>query len=708
MKLFFICSLLFLFFISCVYANNLSYNLEGVFALENSSLVDERTGLAGNNTNTVFNAGKLGNSAYFADDDDVVSLVVNSLRTNLAEGKEYTINCWVYYVQDGHNQYIMGVTDLNGTNGAYGAWGVYQDTRALYNLIKYKGVWRYNDGGLPLNVGAWNMVSQVWTNNSMYFYVNAINETPTNPTDFKITFTAGSPYQKKFVLGNACGYTGCSPSYENWDLGKIDECYVWDEALTDSQINFLYHSGYGRFYPGILVDIPYFNVTAYNSSNRNLIANYWAVINGTNYSTTNGSINSPLLSDEGDHAFVNVSVGADGFITEYFYNYNFTSDLNLTLNSFNINNCSDSLNYAVNFSFFDEDGNNNLDYDVMEIEALFGSSFDNLTFNYSDSDNSDDLFSVCVETNLTANFYLKHSRSDGFTNRFYLYNVSLGNQTFVYDLFNLDNVSDYSSLLVTVRSEDNYNYVENIVGTLQRNYLGEGVWRSVQMDKSGDFGLMTFLIREEDTDYRLVFRDEENHVLLTTETLKFFCDAGVCEITVLLGPYEVVEVVENMSLVVSYDNTSDLVNFSWANNDGNTVTVNSLVWKENMVRTVNICGVNQTGVSGVYSCNVSGFYGEVFAEVRLSGEKIFGTWIKVSPSDRDLSQNLDAEEQGFWTFAIMGTSFMFGLFSPVGAIIATFFGAVVVFVLGLFSPLTIMFLILAGVVGIAIGLKVRR
>jgi len=51
---------------------------------------------------------------------------------------------------------------------------------------------------------------------------------------------------------------------------------------------------------------------------------------------------------------------------------------------------------------------------------------------------------------------------------------------------------------------------------------------------------------------------------------------------------------------------------------------------------------------------------------------------------------------------------MAGIFSPVGAIVMMVFGLVVIYLLGLFTPLTLTFVVVAGIFGIVIGLVVRK
>jgi len=51
---------------------------------------------------------------------------------------------------------------------------------------------------------------------------------------------------------------------------------------------------------------------------------------------------------------------------------------------------------------------------------------------------------------------------------------------------------------------------------------------------------------------------------------------------------------------------------------------------------------------------------------------------------------------------------MLGLFSPAAGLIMMMFGLIVIFMLGLFSPISLTFVIIAGVLSVIIGFKVKQ
>lgn len=223
------------------------------------------------------------------------------------------------------------------------------------------------------------------------------------------------------------------------------------------------------------------------------------------------------------------------------------------------------------------------------------------------------------------------------------------------------------------------------------------------MDESGDYGLVFFNIYEEDTDYRLVYMDRSNNVLLTTTSMKFSCTSGICDLTQKLTPYSATTASTTLGHSITYNNQSRIINFSWST--ATDSTTRAIVTRETTTGTTTLCDSSQTGTSGNIYCNTTGYSGLFVATVQKDGV-IKGTSYFTAP-DTKLFNFVDKAEGAIWSFAIMVTVMGFGLFSPVGVIIAALFGLLVIYFMGLMSAITITFIIIAAVLGIAIGIKVR-
>jgi hypothetical protein len=327
----------------------------------------------------------------------------------------------------------------------------------------------------------------------------------------------------------------------------------------------------------------------------------------------------------------------------------------------------------------------------------------NLTFTSAPS------FSICVYPNvsLTFDIYAKFT-GGGSTHRSYLQNTTLDNSSvYTINIYNNATTTGYSTLRVTSRDRDTYAYVINALGVLQRFYVGEGVWRSVQMDRSGDYGLLVYDIRELTTDYRIQYYDRDNHLLLQTQSVKFSCSSGVCDVTQPLSDWVSTTTTSSITPTYSYNNVTNIITVNWTGDGLTTKTVNITVTHETMQGQQVACSSLQTGVGGTFSCNVS-LYNSNFLVTLFdtsTNSITLNTW--VDKSKARLSDYLSLGEQALWSFAILLTITAAGLFSPAGVIVTSTIGLVMIAILGIMTPITLTVLFIAGIIGFVLAVRLR-
>ena len=368
---------------------------------------------------------------------------------------------------------------------------------------------------------------------------------------------------------------------------------------------------------------------------------------------------------------------------------------------------------GLNFSIYHEDNPPyNLSADV-DVEGSYWTSTNPNPIGFNFSFDSVDHFGFSNTandtTNISLDMYIQYTTSDGFTHRYYLVNNTMNNITQQFSLYNFNYTTGISDLILTARERSTYNYFGNVIGKLQRRYVGESVWRTVQMDQSGDYGQLFYNILEETTDYRIIFMDLNNNVLQTTDTMKFICTDSKCEITYLLTPYSA-GVAEDVNGYVVYDNDTSIITAFWTDVSGDTVDFRSVVLKDTASGTLTICDQTSTGSSGNQTCDITGHIGNIMVRTSsvtngvtsYEGTKV----IEVRPSA--LYTVMGNVEGAFWTFAIVLTIVMFGLFSPAGSVIALVFGLIAAYALGLTNIISYVFLIIACILGVVIGIKVKN
>ena len=371
--------------------------------------------------------------------------------------------------------------------------------------------------------------------------------------------------------------------------------------------------------------------------------------------------------------------------------------------------CNSTFTYPIaNFTIYDENiPATKLNASSVDIEIFYWyyniSDKSNFTAKIENANN----FGICSEINTSVNTDTYVLYKANFTHRYIVLNKTLSNlnigQNYLYN-FNTT-ITDLSTLKITTRYQDNYIYYPNVIGKLQRKYYDEGVWRTVQMDMSDDFGLLIYNIYETTTDYRLIFLDENNNILKTTERMKFYCTSSLCDLTVLLDPFSAVSPSTTTNVTAAFDNITNTINISWNNIAGDSVSIDYLIRRDTMTGSVYVCNGTLTAASGNIDCNVTGYTGEVYVRVKAGDDYKVSEYIKLDTEKLgDLVGNL---EGGLWTVGVILTIVMIGVFSPAGAIIAMVVGLLSMFLFGMFTPLTVTFVIIVGGLGILIATKVR-
>lgn len=441
----------------------------------------------------------------------------------------------------------------------------------------------------------------------------------------------------------------------------------------------------------------YFNGTLYPSVIKNIVGSINAFTSTFQLPSTNATYNYTWV--------VNVTQ-VNGL------NYSFQVNGSYDVLEWLVYNCS-SGNYTLIMDLFHEDYPfNSLIGDVeIQLQYWLSNKETGSKFYYHKYTGGSKYYLCIFPPNKTfyADFYSQYAVSGGFTHRYYLFNHSLTTDATNLTLFNYNDTTGISDLSITVRYITTYNYFENIVSKLQRRYVNEGIWRTVQMDKSGDFGNIFFNIHEQNTDYRMLYYDINNNLLLQTTSMKFVCDTSICQLTQLLNPSSAVVTSDNISISWAINNATKIININWSENQGNNVNVQVRVAKSTNLGFTSICSVNQSGAAGTVNCNVTGYFGEVLLTVLTSHSPFvpsISEWIVLSRST--ITTLISRSDSVFITFIFMLLLIGIGFFSPLGVIIALMISLIGLYFLGVFAALSLTFVIIAGVMGFFISMKVKK
>ena len=434
--------------------------------------------------------------------------------------------------------------------------------------------------------------------------------------------------------------------------GSIDDVRVWDVALSAEQVRIAYDGG---FYTTNLM---------------------------------NGTYQANMTWRNGTTTETNTS--------EKVYVFNASE----SIAHLNLDDCSTHSFEFLGIDVWHEDIPNAHLISDMDIAGTFwyGESWNGPTYNRTLSLNLSNYanYTLCREENksMFADIYIRYAVTDGFTHRHYFVNHSFNTGVQNVSLYNYNYTTGLSDFDGEIRKISDYSIFSNIITSLQRLYIDDGnVWRTIQMDESGEFGKVFFNIREADTDYRLRFmRRSDQSILKTTDPLKFVCESGVCSFVIEIPDATATASTKDLNTTISYDATAGMINITWDDPTGVTSSVTWTVTKETLGGTLTLCSGTQTGSAGSTNCSVAGITGTVFVRVFAAASplKPFTSAI-YSLNTTGLWNVLQDEgyedDAAFWAFAILTTLVIGGIvIHPAVGIALLVFGGVIIGMLGLFSP----------------------
>lgn len=319
-------------------------------------------------------------------------------------------------------------------------------------------------------------------------------------------------------------------------------------------------------------------------------------------------------------------------------------------------------------------------------------------------------FSICISNaslNPSADIYVQYESLTGFMHRWYLNNFSISTTERTDTLYGFNTTTGISRLILNVQHGTDYSNYADVYVKLLQYYTSEDVWRIVQMQRSPDLGTVGFNVIEDNLDYKLEFYDVENHLLKTTNTLTFQCSAGLCDLTALLYPYQMLT--EGGHLVSNYtiNQTTRNITYSWYDSMNVTRTLNFLVSHTGSAgQNIYPCNITQTGNNGTWMCDLSLLNSEGIIYKWADGKLIGSDSIKWNSTQ--INSFIDEQDGMFWSIGIFLTVIVAGLISPALLVTMTVIGLWVISISGVSAAITWPMIGVAAAIGLLLNYKVRN
>ena len=444
-----------------------------------------------------------------------------------------------------------------------------------------------------------------------------------------------------------------------WSCEACDDsvnCFFADENRTINKINFRENEqGYSsstlegsseKFTINISIN------TAYQPTTMNLIYNNTVYVGtsnnlgGGNYTLTR-ILNIPGVTSSVNNTFLWSITLTNGI------NYN-SSTNNQTVNNINIDDCSAYSFVVVNYTLRDEENKSKMNGAIynssIEIDLNLypvGSSTASTSYsqNYSKTNNA----LVCLENDLDNAQYEMDVQTryvaDGYSPEFHhiqnfsLINSTLGQEIDLYDLKS----TDAQRFLVTYK-DSSFLPVANVLIDIQRKYVSEGIFRSVEIPKTDDDGQAIAYFDLENVAYTVIV-SRYGEILSTFDNIAVVCQdqiIGDCRLnlqaTTTGEDFPNWDEIGSLSHTMVWSEALRKVTVVFSTTDGSSRTVLLNTTKFDRFQNQSVCSDSITSSSGTLTCTVPGGYGNitVVSELYSDGELVRREIYKISESTGDI------------------------------------------------------------------------
>ena len=312
--------------------------------------------------------------------------------------------------------------------------------------------------------------------------------------------------------------------------------------------------------------------------------NYSGVITntgGNNYSLSK-SLEIPSIASKTNFSFYWNLIFDDSGV------YNTTAK-NQTVQVIGVDDCSGFSNLILNYTIRDE-----------EQQSIFNGSFSNTTFEvdidvypigsvipiieYSDTIPETNPIQLCMDNNLSGITYsmdvqARYSAEDYSTEYHHIQNYTLNESTIPQNVQLYDLATADAQEFLIIFKDENFLPVENALINIQRKYVDEGVFKSVEIPKTDKDGQTIAHLVLSDVFYTIIV-SKNGETLATYENVIAVCDnvaTGDCEINLNVfsstTPIEDFEEYNNIVYSPSFNESSRTVSILYNTADGSTSTM---------------------------------------------------------------------------------------------------------------------------------------
>jgi len=380
------------------------------------------------------------------------------------------------------------------------------------------------------------------------------------------------------------------------------------------------------------------------------------IYNGTPYSGTFTNLGGGSYSVNKYITIPGVTANSNAtFYWSFLLNNGFTTNTtehNQSINVVNIDDCSAYSNLIINYSLLDEELRTSLGATQnasIKVDALFYSAdMNTLIFNYSKEYTNVPSASICIDNSLENStlslFTTALYSATGYVPEFHhiqnyaLTNSTLGMKVDLHDL----NATDSTDFLITFK-DNSFLAVPNALIDITRKYVGEGLFRSVEIPKTDKNGQTVGHFDTSGVAYTILVK--KNGVILATfDNVAVVCqNAVIGECNLNLNAFTGGEsftdwaTKDNLNYVFSFNEATKTVSVTFSTTDSSTATMILNTTKFDRFQNTSVCSDILTSSSGTLTCVVPDSYGNItiVSELYKNGNLVTTRTFTISPLASD-------------------------------------------------------------------------
>lgn len=463
---------------------------------------------------------------------------------------------------------------------------------------------------------------------------------------------------------------------------------IFNNSITDTTAWIVSLSEINQSYQNTTLEGSYESFAAWFTLYSGLdITSATLIYNGTSYS---GTVVNPESNYYYAHTNIVIpTVEADTNLT-FFWRFvlNDTSIItslshNQTVLNVNIDNCTAYSTKLYNFTNVDEEEQTLVANGTIEVAFnLYDYNRESVIANYSNIWNNDtNHVSICLSEalngslNLSMDGIIRYEAENHANEYYYIVNDRILSTTkqqniTLYDL----NLSDSTEFQLTFTGDD-YLPVENALVYIDRQYISENVFKTVELPLTDSNGQTIIHLVRNDVIYNI--RVIKDGVLLGTfNNLVAYCEdytIGDCKINLNSADSntDIFNYDDQLGITFSsptFNETNSRLSFSYVSTDGSSKVVSMNVTRDSILGNRSVCNSTTTGASGTLLCSLSSVQdSSLRVNIYVNGELVITKTFTLSGNNYG--------EAGYLVFFVMAISFIL-LFSnsKSGILIGVFIG----------------------------------